>query len=178
MINLYLDLDDTTFDFSRDFVKFANERYGKEKYVIPDKPEEYSAPAVFGMTQEELRAILVHYVEQFKFATQPLLPGVKDAFDQLIDGQDIGDTHFITVRNPESFLQTLARLQDFFYNDLGNHFPGLCYSLHMANSSHHKKWQIINTLHDSGRLEGGVFIDDAPDYINDVAKHCPGIVTI
>ncbi len=173
MINFYIDLDDVVFDFSRDFAAFVNARYNKTKIVIPDNPYEFTEITVFGMEKKKFMYLLGLYIEAGRFAIQPLISGAAKFLRKMAESG--GKPNFITVRDPESVMHTMSRLQD-LYHLWGVTIPYTAFRLHIANSKHHRKWQIINEL---GRFAPkGIFIDDCPAYINDVVKNCPGVITI
>jgi len=173
MINFYIDLDDVIFNFSRDFAAFVNDRYKKEKCVIPDNPAEFTEITVFGMEREPFLYLLGLYIESGRFAVQPLMPGA--ARMMLRFAKNNIKPNFITVRDPKSVIHTMTRLQD-VYHDLGIRVPYNSHRLWIANRKYHKKWHIINEL--SRFVTRGIFIDDHPKYINDVVKHCPGVIAI
>lgn len=177
MINLYFDLDDVVFDFSRDFINFVNESYGREQYKISNEPALFNPEEVFGMDEKTLRYLLNYYIEAGKFAIQPLMPGAFDALNYFVEHPyfPCNIPNFITVRDPQSIIHTITRLQD-VYHDLGYVYPLRGFQLFSANSKYHKKWHLIKEL--SRFNSQGIFVDDHPDYINDVLKHCPGVITI
>ena len=175
MINLYFDLDDVVFDFSRDFIRFVNDLYNKEYIKLLPNPKAFTPIEVFGIEEEIFRPLLDKYIELAQFEHQPLMPHAFEALTYVNNyvGIKFNTPNFITVRDPESIIHTISRLQTVYEYIKYNPLEG--FKLFSANSKHHKKWQIIKEL--SKYNSEGIFIDDHPDYINDVVSHCPGVIT-
>jgi len=178
MINLYFDLDDAFFDFSGPFLKFVNNILGKQ-HRFPEHIDTWSAQEFYGIDRKTMDALLDKYSEEGRFFIQPPLPGALRGLKMLYGSKMIPKVYsrpyFITARQPVTLLHTLSQLQNTF-KDLGFKNPADQFNLIMANNKYQLKWKIIKEL--NRFADGGIFIDDHPDYINDVTTHCPNTITI
>ena len=174
MIDLYIDLDDTIFDFSRDFLSFVNESM-KRDFKLPTKLEEWSSLQAFGLTTQMMGEYLKLYGKLGRVEIQPTMPGAEDFLD-FIQSEDyvFPAPHFITVRSADVYIQTLRRLR-LLYEGIGCFYPTSRFHLHMSYNKHQLKWKTIKELNNSAGQ--GIFIDDNPFYINDVVRECPGVIT-
>ena len=174
MINLYIDLDDVVFDFKTSFLNFVNESMDRE-FNIPTNMDSWSIEKAYGVSEKLFNHFLLLYGEYGRFETQKFMPGASKMMGHfhLNPNDKFNIPHFITSREPEAYIQTLRQLNDIYHSWLAGS-PTNCYHLYMANHKRELKYNIIRELNRINKQ--GIFIEDNPDYVNDVVKYCPGVV--
>ena len=176
MTNLILDIDDTAYAFTDTFIKFINNRL-QRSFTRPIQPLEWGSQEVFGIGRAQFDYLLKNFTEHNNFRKLPYLKGFWEAACWFHNNEKAyGHPHYITLREPNAFIQTFNSLQS-LYSDMHSFHAAQSFHLHIANPKHQTKAKIINSIRHWGE-DDTVFIDDNPTLINQVAKECPGVLTI